>query len=104
MLTRGDRRARHLAAARYFEALGDEELAGALATHYLDAYRASDEGPEADAVAGHARNALPAAAERALALHSPSQALAYLEPALEVTRDPLERAALMELAGDAALN
>ena len=39
-LARRDRRARHLAAARYFEALGDEELAGALATHYLDAYRA----------------------------------------------------------------
>ena len=55
MLARRDRRSRHLAAARYFESLGDDELAGVLATHYLDAYRASDEGPEAEAVAAQAR-------------------------------------------------
>jgi len=102
LLSRRDRRARHLAAARYFESLGDEELAGALATHYLDAYRASDDGAEADAVAAQARIALRAAAERAAALHSPTQALAYLEPALEVTRDPLERASLLSLSGHAA--
>ena len=101
-LARRDRRARHLAAARYFEALGDEELVGALATHYLDAYRASDEGPEADAIAVQARIALRAAAERAAALHSPEQALAYLEPALEVTADPADRGALHEIAGSAA--
>jgi len=101
-LARRDRRARHLAAARYFESLGDDELAGVLATHYLDAYRASDEGPEGDAIAVQARIALRAAAERALALHSPKQALSFLEPGLEVTRDPLERAALLELSGEAA--
>ena len=44
-LARRDRRARHLAAARYFEALGDEELVGVLATHYRDAYLASPDGP-----------------------------------------------------------
>ena len=102
MLARRDRRSRHLAAARYFESLGDDELAGVLATHYLDAYRASDEGPEADAVAVQARIALRAAAERAAALHSPEQALAFLETALEVTRDPAERASLLELGGNAA--
>ena len=37
-LARRDRRDRHLAAARYFEGLGDEELAGVLASHYADAY------------------------------------------------------------------
>ena len=102
MLARRDRRSRHLAAARYFESLGDDELAGVLATHYVDAYRASDEGPEAEAVAAQARIALRAAAERAAALHSPEQALAFLETALEVTRDPAERAALLELGGNAA--
>ena len=45
-----DRRTRHLAAARYFESIGDDELAGALAAHYLAAYRASTEGPEAEAL------------------------------------------------------
>lgn len=101
-LARRDRRARHLAAARYFESLGDDELAGVLATHYLDAYRASDDGPEGDTIAVQARIALRAAAERALGLHSPKQALAFLEPALEVTVDAAERASLQELSGTAA--
>ncbi len=57
-MSRRDRRARHLAAARYFESLGDDELASVLATHYLDAYRVSDAGPEADAVGAQARIAL----------------------------------------------
>ena len=57
-LARRDRRARHLAAARYFEAIGDDELAGALASHYVAAHEASDEGPEADAIAAQARLAL----------------------------------------------
>src|SRR4029079_11090457 len=47
-LAKRDRRARHLAAARYFEALGDDELSGALATHYLAAFEASAEGGERD--------------------------------------------------------
>ncbi|HEV8053412.1 MAG TPA: adenylate/guanylate cyclase domain-containing protein, partial [Candidatus Limnocylindrales bacterium] len=38
-LSKRDRRARHLAAARHFEAVGDEEVTGVLASHYLDAYR-----------------------------------------------------------------
>ena len=101
-MARRDRRSRHLAAARYFESLGDDELASVLATHYLDAYRVSEPGAEADAVGVQARIALRAAAERAAALHSPEQALAYLEPALEVTRDPAERAALLEMSGAAA--
>ena len=59
-LARRDRKARHLAAARYFEALGTEELAGALAAHYLAAYRNAPEGPEADALAAQARITLRA--------------------------------------------
>ncbi len=101
-LARRERRARHLAAARYFEGLGEEELAGALATHYVDAFRASDTGSEADALAVQARIALRAAAERAVTLHSHGQALGYLEEALTVTTDPPERAILLGLAGDAA--
>ena len=101
-LSKRERRMRHLAAARFFEALGDDELAGVLATHYLDAYRASPEGAEGDAVAIQARIALRAAADRAAALHSSEQALAYLEHALTVTSDPSERAAILERAGAAA--
>ena len=40
----------------HFEALGDDELAGALATHYMAAYRTAAEGPEADAIAIQARH------------------------------------------------
>jgi class 3 adenylate cyclase/tetratricopeptide (TPR) repeat protein len=101
-LARRERRARHLAAARHFESLGDEELAGALAAHYLDAYHASDPGPEADAIGVQARIALRSAAERAASLHSHEQAIHYLEAALDVTAAPAERAALHELAGEAA--
>jgi hypothetical protein len=34
-LAKRDRRVRHLAAARFYESLGDEESAGVLAMHYV---------------------------------------------------------------------
>ncbi|MDQ3880357.1 MAG: AAA family ATPase [Chloroflexota bacterium] len=101
-LSRRDRRARHLAAARYFETLGDESLTGALASHFLDAYRAAPEGEEGDAVAFQARRALRAAAERAAGLGSYEQALTYLEEAVATGADDDERAALNERAGTVA--
>ncbi len=94
-----DRRARHLAAARHFEALGDDELAGALATHYLAAHRAGAPGPGADAIAVQARIALQAAADRAATLGSPLQAIWYLREAVAVTSGDAEAAALLERAG-----
>jgi class 3 adenylate cyclase/tetratricopeptide (TPR) repeat protein len=103
-LARADRKARHIAAARWFEALGDDELVGALAGQYSAACRNASPGPEADALAGQARIALRAAADRASALGSPEQALGFLRQALEVATDPAERAALWERAADAALN
>ena len=97
-LARRDRRTRHLAAARAFEALGDDELAGALAGHYLAAYEASSPGAEADAVAIQARIALRGAAGRTVALGGHEQALHYLEQALAVTADAAERVGLLDLA------
>ncbi|MEP7041181.1 MAG: adenylate/guanylate cyclase domain-containing protein [Chloroflexota bacterium] len=93
-LAKADRRQLHLAAARYFEGLGSDELSGILASHYLAAYQASRPGEEADALAAQARIALQAAAERASALHSPRQALGHLEQAMIVTKDPAEQALL----------
>jgi class 3 adenylate cyclase/tetratricopeptide (TPR) repeat protein len=101
-LSRGDRRSRHLAAARHFEGQGDEELAGALATHYLAGYEASDPGPEADALQVQARLALRGAAERALSLGSAEQAVAYLRQALDITSSPADRGDLLERAAEAA--
>ena len=97
-----DRRSRHLAAARFFESIGDDELAGALASHYLAAYRATPEGDEATALAAQARIALRGAADRATALGSQNQALAFLDQALEITEDPAEQADLLERAIEAA--
>ncbi len=101
-LARRDRKARHLAAARHFETLVDQELAGALATHYLAAHRNASEGPEADALAAQARIALRAAGDRAVALGSQQQALGFYRDALEVTTEPVDRAILLEHAGQAA--
>ena len=74
-LAKRDRRARHLAAARHFETLVDDELAGVLAQHYVEAYRAQPEGEEGAAVAAQARVALKGAAARARGLGSPGRAL-----------------------------
>ena len=97
-LSRADRRSLHLAAARYYESLGDDELAGVQASHYVEAYMATPTGPEADALAAQARVSLRAAAERAIALHSYRQALRYLDQALAVTPDPLEQRAIHDRA------
>ncbi|MDP9243850.1 MAG: AAA family ATPase, partial [Chloroflexota bacterium] len=100
-LSRDDRRARHLAAARYYETLGDDELAGVLAQHYVDAYRAHPDGPEGAAVAAQARVALRGAAQRAIGLGSHRNALSYLESALLVATDPADQLELHLAAGHA---
>ena len=83
-LARKERRAKHLSAAHYFESLADDELAGVVAAHYLEAHRASPDGPERDALAARARDALTEAGRRALSLGTPELALSYFEQALEV--------------------
>jgi tetratricopeptide (TPR) repeat protein len=101
-LAKRDRKSRHLAAARFFESLDSDEIAGALAGHYLAAYRNAAEGAEAEAVGAQARISLTAAGQRAIGLGSYEQALTFLEQALAVTTDPAEMADLLERAGEAA--
>ncbi|HET7726317.1 MAG TPA: adenylate/guanylate cyclase domain-containing protein [Candidatus Limnocylindrales bacterium] len=101
-LANRDRRARHLAVARYYESLGDDEVAGALANHYLSTLALSEPGPESDAVAAQARLALRGAADRAAELGAQRQAVAYLEQALGITHDARERAPLLDRAAAAA--
>ena len=97
-----ERRGRHLAAARYLEASESDEAAGALATHYLAAFRASDEDPDADAVRTQATVSLRTAADRAARLGAHEQAVGNLEHALELAVDPRERAELLERAAASA--
>jgi class 3 adenylate cyclase len=97
-LARKDRKVRHVAAARYFESLGSDELAGGLAGHYLAAQQLAGDEAEADALAAQARVSLRGAADRAASLGSHEQAITFLEQALAVTQDPRERAELHERA------
>jgi len=103
-LARRERRRLHLAAARYFDTLDDEGIAGVLAEHYVAAYRAQPEGAEGQAVGAQARVALRGAADRASALGSYTQAAGYLEQALEITTDAREQAELHSRAANAHLN
>jgi tetratricopeptide (TPR) repeat protein len=101
-LSRADRRARHLTVAHHFEATGDEELAGIVAAHYVEALDATSSGPDADALAARARDWLRQASDRAVSLGSPEQALAFTEQALMLTVNGDERRTLLRLAADAA--
>jgi class 3 adenylate cyclase/tetratricopeptide (TPR) repeat protein len=101
-LSKKDRKARHLAAARYFEQIGSDELAGALASHYVAAHANASDAAEADALGAQARVTLRAAADRAERLGAHDQAVAFLRQALSVTSDPSEKADLLERAANNA--
>ena len=101
-LAKKDRQTRHLAAARWFETLGEPELVGALAGHFLAARSLAPKGPEADALAAQARLALKAAGDRAASLGSNRQAIDFYQQALTVTVDEADEADILELAGEIA--
>ena len=103
-LARPERKARHLAAARWFESLGEEELAGALAAHYLAAYNNAGTGPEGEALAVQARIALRAAGDRAAGLGSHEQAMSFYDQALTVSPNQVERVELLLRAASSASN
>jgi tetratricopeptide (TPR) repeat protein len=101
-LARRDRRAKHLAMARYAESLDDEELAGIVAAQYLEAYRATPEEPDNDRLIPRALEWLDRAGQRALSLGSPEQAAVFFTQALELATDQRLRATLLQHASDAA--
>jgi len=101
-LARADRKTRHLAAARFFESLENDEIVGALAGQYVAAHENAPEGPEAEALAAQARIALKAAAERATSLGSLAQAMTFLDQARAITTERADLADLLERAGKAA--
>ncbi|MEA2002842.1 MAG: adenylate/guanylate cyclase domain-containing protein, partial [Actinomycetota bacterium] len=97
-LTRGERRVRHVRAAEFFAELGDLELAGAVANHYMAAHRVTDDAEQAKTLAAEATGALSDAADRAAGLHSHAQALDMIEQALGFMTDPAAEAALWKRA------
>ena len=103
-LSRRERKARHLAAARYFhESWADEEeIVEVIAAHYLAAYEAAPEADDAPEIRGRAAVLLARAGERAASLAAVDEAQRYFEQALELAEGPLERARLHERAGEMA--
>jgi predicted ATPase len=106
-LARRDRKAKHVAAATYLaEAAGIEpdEIADVIAAHYRDAFEADPKAPDADAVRAAAREWLGRAGERAAALAATEDARRLFDEAVGLATDRSERAALLERAGELALD
>ncbi|MBA2384472.1 MAG: AAA family ATPase, partial [Actinobacteria bacterium] len=79
-LSRHERRARHLAAADLLRATfpDEDEIAEVIAAHYVDAYEANPEAPDAEEVRDKAREALVRAGDRAESLAASGEAQRYL--------------------------
>ncbi|HEY1762749.1 MAG TPA: adenylate/guanylate cyclase domain-containing protein [Acidimicrobiales bacterium] len=101
-LARRDRQAKHAAVARYAESLGEEELAGVIAAHYIEAYRASPNELGNDELLPKALEWLDRAGQRALSLGSPEQAAVMFDQAIELAPDEGAQAPLLERASKAA--
>jgi tetratricopeptide (TPR) repeat protein len=105
-LSRKDRKARHLAAAAYLASTWgseDDEVVEVIAAHYLEAYHAAPDAPDAAEIKAKARDALVSAGRRAQSLAAGEEARRYYEQAIELTDDPLQRADLEERAGTMAV-
>ena len=104
-LSRRDRKAKHLAAARHLiETAGIEpdEIAEVIATHYLDALGADESADDAPAIRASARGWLERAADRATSLAAPDEAQRAYESAAALADEPSEHAQLLERAGGMA--
>ena len=99
-LSRRERKTLHLAAAEYLRSLGEEEeIVEVLAAHYVDAYYATPDDPDADDIRVLAREMLVRAGERAASLAANEEAQHAFERAADLSDDPVEEAELLERAG-----
>jgi class 3 adenylate cyclase/tetratricopeptide (TPR) repeat protein len=105
MLSRKERKARHLDVAAYLEEAwsgDDEEVVEVIASHYVDAYEAAPDAPDANDIKERARCNLAGAGKRAESLAAFSEAQRYFEQIAQLADDPLTRAESLERAGQAA--
>jgi tetratricopeptide (TPR) repeat protein len=103
-LSRRNRKALHLAAARYLKHTWPGEaadIAEVLASHYLEAIRADPESQDVDALRASAGELLTAAGRAAASLALGHEAQRYFEQAAELAEGSFERAGLFEQAGRA---
>jgi len=105
MLSRQERKPRHLAAAEHLRrAFPDdgEDVAEVIATHYLDAYRAATGDPDEDELRRRTLDALRRAGQRAATVGAPEGAERTYRTAAELASEPPERAELTRAAGEMA--
>ena len=99
-LSKKERKAKHLVAARNAEASSDaEELSEVVAAHYVEAYRAAPDAPDAPEIKASALVALERAGGRAASLSATFEAQRLFDHAAELADDDRERAGLLERAG-----
>jgi class 3 adenylate cyclase/tetratricopeptide (TPR) repeat protein len=101
-LSRRDRKATHLAAARHLQENDDSEAADVLASHFLAAATAEPDAPDAHQIRTWARETLADAGRRALSLALGREAQHAFDQAAELADDDEDRAVLLEQAGRAA--
>jgi predicted ATPase len=102
-LAKADRKTRHLAAAAHLEqALGEQEVVEVVASHYLDAYEAAPDAPDAAEIRIKAGEQLALAGERAASLGANEEAERYFAQAAGLADAPQAKAELHENAGRAA--
>jgi class 3 adenylate cyclase/tetratricopeptide (TPR) repeat protein len=97
MLSKHERRAKHLAAAAMDE--GEDELAEVVAGHYVAAARADPNAVDAGDMARRAAAALRQAGQRAASLAATQEAQRYYEQAAALATEIAEQADLLEHAG-----
>jgi tetratricopeptide (TPR) repeat protein len=105
-LSRRDRKARHLAAARHLQEMSEDgasELAEVLAAHFLEAAAADPDASDAPRIRAAACETLEDAGRRALSLALGAEAMRAFDRAAELAQDDLARARLLDQAGQAAL-
>ena len=104
-LAKVDRKVRHLGAAAYLEATAagtEQELVEVIAAHYVDAYEAAPDAPDAASIRRAAAERLALAGDRAASLAATEEAERYFEKAARLAEEPLWQADLLERGGRAA--
>ena len=101
-ISKKERKTKHLAAAQFLSSVWsaeEDEIVEVVAAHYLDAYEAGPDDPDAEEIRATARGMLVRAAERAASLGANTEAQRAYGRAIELTDDPLVQAELHERAG-----
>ena len=105
MLSRQERKPRHLAAAEHLRSAfpsDGEDVAEVIANHYLDALRAAAGDADEEELRLRTLEALRRAGRRASTVGAPETAERIYRSAAELARDDLERADLIRAAGEMA--